>query len=1039
MKPVNSIPIHAPLPPAMPAQRPEPAVSAPTDSVALGTEKPIRDGLPLPEGDGRGWYDGLPLPEGDGRGWYDGLRRLGKKIAGVAHIASIAVPVLGSLIGANAVALMESVISGEKRLSAVDWLRKRTPGLYAGNVHRLLELAGGRTERSIGLSVDDLLSIDKHFYRMLAPSRDARGVKQPPEFLLKLARAGPPGTAYVYLGEGRDKDAALLMERWKPGEKNPFPEGDDRAWVWKCLEEKAGKGELPIFMDLDGDPLTFTPTEHLARETLASLVERSNTLGNGFADPTLYYGWLNQRMESYYQKLDPWLKLRRPEIHQRVEDAKTGLRPPWLGAKEGLGPWPSPQEVERAAHGIRELGRPIESSRSPGARLADFADAAIALDRDMLTGVQSHWIKLLRELGSDGRKELLRPLARAWVGLNLVPPADPDFEKVAPPDGPLLTAVEKSGKRSHREYDRAMALGEVVDHTLNGLGIQERRDFVAVLREEVAARSTELEMREGRMRAALGSEYSGLPVAQAVRGELTPDAAEPGMGELRRIVAELETRKLATAQHSEVQRHRDLVDWLVQVNTRYGDVDLGLVPNAGIFERQPLAVSEYFDPSGSSSVTLLGRGPTASEPVGDARAAAEIPVSMVLEGGGGKGFAYLEPLNQLRSALETAGVRVRVDEFVGTSAGAITALLLAAGFTTAELAGVMDQLDFKKFNSDAMWLMGGVDPKVRGINRTGLFSMQKMYRTLHELLSKKLGIEGRPILFRDLPFQLKVTGTVLNTDLPADDPLRQQIDADGRLVMGSGSTPNFDAVGAVLASAAVPGFFNAPQMLIGRGDRQHRIQFCDGGVVDNLPVTAATRDGKTGLMMLPVHYEATDPATGKPVALTTLNFDQSALPVIDAFNRQRYAGFAPRIGAFVEEAQQAGVGRLVLALNLASPADQALPLLQGAGPESTEKLHRLAEEAALPRMTSGQGRKLMAGMVERESLGQKIGRKVFDAFLDHHEQRQERLEDGQYRVVHQEEEDVLDILRGAGAAALAARTRRFEEPDASFDWVRTLA
>lgn len=957
------------------------------------------------------------------------VKKVGQKIAGAARTTSLAVPVLGSLAGAATVALLEAAITGEKRLSAVDWLRTRAPETYARDVQRLLQLASGRTERSIGLSVDNLLDIDKHFYRMLAPRRDAQGVKQPSEFLTKLGQAGVTGTSYVYLGEGREPDAERLMELWDSPQRpaqNPFAEGDDRAFVWDCLVEKAGKGELPIFMDLDGDPLTFTPTEHLARETLSSLVERSNTLGNGFSDPTLYYRWLDQRLRSNYQVLDPWLAREKPDLHQRLGCVKQGLTPPWLGAAEGLGPWPSPQNAGRAFETVKALGEPVTSSRTPAPQLADFADAAIALDRDMVTGVQSYWIKLLREVGSSGRKDLLQPLARAWVGLNLVPPGDPHFHEVAPGHGPRLTAVEKSGKLSHKEYDRAMALGEVVDHTLNGLGLRERQEFVTLLKDEVAQRSADLQVREGRMRVALGDRYAGMDAALAASGELTLENAGPGLAQLRELVGNLEDQQLSPVENSELQRHRDLMDWMASVKTRYGDVDLGLIPSAPCFDRDALAVSEYFDASQADVVTMLGHGPSAVEEVGDPAASTELPVSMVLEGGGGKGFAYLECLGQLRTALETSHTKVKVDEFVGTSAGAITAGLLAAGFGTDELAGVMEKLDFKKFNSDAMWLMGGVDPKVRGINRTGLFSMQRMYRTLYDLLSQKLDIQGRPVLFRDLPFKLKVTGAVLNTDLPPDDPLRRQIDPDGRLVMSSETTPNFDVVGAILASAAVPGFFNAPQMVVDRDGCRHRIQFCDGGVVDNLPVTAATRDDKAAMMMLPVHYQAVDPATGKEVALTTLNFDQSALPLIDAANRERYATFAPRIGAFLEEAQQSGMERLVLALNLAGPQDQSLPVLQGGTAETTESLHQAAERANLPRVGSERGRTFVDGMVDREGLGQAAGRWLFDAFLDRHEDRQERLEGGDYRVGRHEEEDILDILRGAGAAALAARTRRFE-------------
>ncbi len=58
-------------------------------------------------------------------------------------------------------------------------------------------------------------------------------------------------------------------------------------------------------------------------------------------------------------------------------------------------------------------------------------------------------------------------------------------------------------------------------------------------------------------------------------------------------------------------------------------------------------------------------------------------LDVVFEGGGAKGFAFVGALQ----ALEEANHRIR--RVVGTSAGAITALMLAAGYTARELMAVM--------------------------------------------------------------------------------------------------------------------------------------------------------------------------------------------------------------------------------------------------------------------------------------------------------------------------------------------------------------
>ncbi|MEW6284456.1 MAG: patatin-like phospholipase family protein, partial [Candidatus Eremiobacterota bacterium] len=522
----------------------------------------------------------------------------------------------------------------------------------------------------------------------------------------------------------------------------------------------------------------------------------------------------------------------------------------------------------------------------------------------------------LREVGSDRRREFFVPLARAWAELNARAPE----EVVSPPDAPTLIALEgPPPKHAMRPYDRALALGEAIEHTLNGLGIAERREFLGILRRELAERQPALELREGRLRAALGEHYRGLDV-QAALGcrERCPAEQLEGLQQLQAVFDGERGPLLDARRLAELGRHRAVMDWALTNHQRYGDVDFGMLAGAACFKQAPIALGEFYDPSNPPDVvTMLGPGPSRVETLGQADGARAVKASIVLEGGGGKGFAYVECLKMLRDKLAEGGVKLELDEFAGTSAGAITAAVLATGFSLEEVGQILDQLDFKKFNSDAMWLMGGADPKVRGLNRTGLFSMQKMYRELHRLMSEKLAVEGRPVLFRDLPFKLKICAVVLNTDLPPDDPLRKHIDPDGRFVMSNETTPNFDVVAAVLASASVPGFFNAPQMEVarevGHETKRYRIQFCDGGVVDNLPVSSTTPAGKRALVMLPVNYETIDPATGEKKGLSTLNFDAGHLDAVNAHNRGVYGDMVPRLGRFLASAGEQGLERTVLA------------------------------------------------------------------------------------------------------------------------------
>ncbi|MFD9905105.1 patatin-like phospholipase family protein [Streptomyces sp. NPDC059063] len=66
---------------------------------------------------------------------------------------------------------------------------------------------------------------------------------------------------------------------------------------------------------------------------------------------------------------------------------------------------------------------------------------------------------------------------------------------------------------------------------------------------------------------------------------------------------------------------------------------------------------------------------------------------LALEGGGGKGHAYLGAIE----ALEELGVMNQVKGYAGASAGAITALMLATGMRSAKIRAYMETTDFDAF------------------------------------------------------------------------------------------------------------------------------------------------------------------------------------------------------------------------------------------------------------------------------------------------------------------------------------------------------
>jgi predicted acylesterase/phospholipase RssA len=67
--------------------------------------------------------------------------------------------------------------------------------------------------------------------------------------------------------------------------------------------------------------------------------------------------------------------------------------------------------------------------------------------------------------------------------------------------------------------------------------------------------------------------------------------------------------------------------------------------------------------------------------------------NLALEGGGGKGFAYLGALQ----VLEQLGITSRIEGYAGASAGAITAFLLSIGYNSQRLTEYLETTDFDSF------------------------------------------------------------------------------------------------------------------------------------------------------------------------------------------------------------------------------------------------------------------------------------------------------------------------------------------------------
>ncbi len=928
------------------------------------------------------------------------------------------------------------------------FLAHRANKPYECVVTKILDRMSDTTKNSAGVDIEGLLNVERTLYQSLSSSREGYMGGTAPLFqALADGKA-----AYVNLGPERQSDAEHLMRMFANLPISTIEKmddnGDDISKIRKSMVERAKAGDFPVFVDMDGDCDTTSPSESIALESIASIAKRENNLGDQFPDPRRYYKWLVTRVDSAFRCLDPWFFGNRPEIHKGVEGIKTNLTPPWLetNSKDPFGFTPHPNQSQAAYGAFMKIAGGGEAPS--WGTLRDVADATVCLDRDLISGIQTYWMKFLREISPEQRGSLLPAVARSWVRLNTLAPDSPEFTGVSPTNAPYIQLYEKSSDKVVEErYDRAMALSQAVDHSLDGLGIIERREMLKTLMTEIEGQRPALEKREQRLRDEFGSQYIGLDVDAILSGakDINDPEVKEALGQLRKLgQPEANSFCPMTLEHAEIIRHRDLMEWVASRYTRYGDiaVDRLLVDDKlAVSPEEPLILGEFWvppakgtkisplPPLGQQTAQILGKPIEGRDPV---------PTSVVLEGGGGKGFAYVEAMRQTRQALESASGQVAINEFVGNSAGSISAGLMAAGYTPDELGEVLKKLDFKKFYSDYLWLSGGVDPKARGIDRTGLFSMQKMYKTISELIQAKVPVEGRPVLFRDLPYQLKVTSTLLNSDLSEEQRADLKVGKDGQIVFSPENTPNMDVAAAICSSAAIPGFFNSPQLQVcGQLDRAgspvlHRMQMIDGGTVNNFPIgLAGQSDEKAFLINLPTFFRAPslEPG-GPPVELSTLNFDSSNLAAIDAHNKKNFARFAPQMASTVQTLASEGYQRAVLAFDLADEVKQPAPIVQGRSRAETNKLLKTAEAEGLPHMSAKDGAKILDSSLKagKTSYLEQI---ALNALLD----RENTFEPGLFHEprFHQQTHEATglsDMIAGALAAKMTAPSqihgRQFE-------------
>jgi NTE family protein len=202
----------------------------------------------------------------------------------------------------------------------------------------------------------------------------------------------------------------------------------------------------------------------------------------------------------------------------------------------------------------------------------------------------------------------------------------------------------------------------------------------------------------------------------------------------------------------------------------------------------------------------------------------QLPIveNLVFEGAGIRGLAYCGAIK----VLEQNGSLQNVKRIAGTSAGAITALLLSINYSAAEIETIIGSTNYKKFNDGGFPFLGGAN---RLRKNFGWYKGNKFEKWLDNLIAAKTGDAN--ITFATLAKnykQLYITGTSINEQKA--------------ILFSAENYPTMPVKNAVRISMSIPLYYQAVFMHTDgsidkkpKKNKQYHIMV-DGGLMNNFPI-----------------------------------------------------------------------------------------------------------------------------------------------------------------------------------------------------------
>lgn len=182
--------------------------------------------------------------------------------------------------------------------------------------------------------------------------------------------------------------------------------------------------------------------------------------------------------------------------------------------------------------------------------------------------------------------------------------------------------------------------------------------------------------------------------------------------------------------------------------------------------------------------------------------------NLVLEGNGMVGLAYIGTLK----VLEDRNLIQHMENFAGTSSGAIMAALISIGYTAEEIYNICKTLDWKNmvqrrnclFQFFHFW------------NKYGLFKYDQIEKTIKSFFLRKLGRTDVTFqeLFEITNKRLVLVGVNVNKQKP--EYFCEKL------------TPNMSVIKAIKISTSFPFIFDPV--------KHNNMLYIDGGVMNNFPI-----------------------------------------------------------------------------------------------------------------------------------------------------------------------------------------------------------